>query len=91
MSDDPVWAKMVAQLAVGWKRDKCHDRDFRTQVIYETIEKYVEVRCSETGENETKVVAEAADTFTCSEETVWRALREIRKMRATVTKGNSRQ
>jgi hypothetical protein len=45
-------------------------------VIYETLEKYVEVRRRETGDNQSKAVAEAADQFGCSVETVWRALRK---------------
>jgi hypothetical protein len=90
MDDDSKWSGMVGQIARNWAADKYRrDRKFHTQVFYEVIEKYVEVRSAETGENETIVVAEAADCFACSVETVWRALRHVRKMRGTVTKGVS--
>jgi hypothetical protein len=49
----------------------------------EVIEKYIEVRCRETGETVTEAVPEAAQLYGVSSETVWRAMRRVKKMRST--------
>jgi hypothetical protein len=84
--DDPTWSKMIGAIARSWAADKYRrDKQFHKTALYEALVCYVTLRRMERPkESESEVVAEAASTYGVSEATVWRAVRHVKKMHATV-------